>query len=171
MTSTTRRQSRITATEADQQLRDAFRSPSQLARTLRERVVDPTSVFYSPGTLLKQEHNPEHPIGYGMPDDWPVFFRFDQAYRLSPSFDIDSEVVSRYPNDDDMVASGWLLGDDLLRNQANVVSSQVGDGTVVTMGSQVAFRTQTRGTFKLLFNAIFQGPADPVSESDLGALD
>jgi transcription elongation GreA/GreB family factor len=70
-----------------------------------------------------------------------------------------------------MVASGWLLGDDLLRNQANVVSSQVGDGTVVTMGSQVAFRTQTRGTFKLLFNAIFQGPADPVSESDLGALD
>jgi transcription elongation GreA/GreB family factor len=70
-----------------------------------------------------------------------------------------------------MVASGWLLGDDLLRNQANVVSSQVGDGTVVTMGSQVAFRTQTRGTFKLLFNAIFQGPADPVSAPDLEALD
>ena len=106
-----------------------------------------------------------------MPDDWPVFFRFDQAYRLSPSFDIDSEVVSRYPNDDDMVASGWLLGDDLLRNQANVVSSQVGDGTVVTMGSQVAFRPQTRGTFKLLFTAIFQGPADPVSAPDLEALD
>ena len=171
VTPTARRQSQMTVTEADQQLRDAFRSPSQLARTLRERVVDPTSVFYSPGTLLKQEHNPEHPVGYGMPDDWPVFFRFDQAYRLSPSFDIDTEVISRYPNDDDMVASGWLLGDDLLRNQANVVSSRVGNGTVVTMGSQVAFRAQTRGTFKLLFNAIFHGPADPVTAADLEVLD
>ena len=70
-----------------------------------------------------------------------------------------------------MVASGWLLGDDLLRNQANVVSSRVGNGTVVTMGSQVAFRTQTRGTFKLLFNAIFHGPAEPVTAADLEVLD
>jgi len=70
-----------------------------------------------------------------------------------------------------MFASGWLLGDDLLRSQANVVSSQVGNGTVVTMGSQVAFRTQTRGTFKLLFNAIFHGPAEPMTATDLAVLD
>ncbi len=164
------RQPLRTINEADKQLRDAFRSPAQLARVLRERVVDPTSLFYSPGTLLKQEHNPEHPVGYGMPDDWPVFFRFDQAYRLSPSFDIPADVVSRYPDDDDMVVSGWLLGDEFLRDQANVVSFSVGRGTVVTMGSQIAFRTQTRGTFKLLFNAIFQGPSKPVTPAELAEL-
>ena len=165
-----RQQPRITVGEAERRLRDVFRSPAELARALRDRIVDPSSLFYSPGTLLKQEHNPRHPVGYGMPDDWPVFFRFDQAYRLLPSFEIPAEVVSRYPDDDDMVASGWLLGDEFLRAQANVVSFRVGRGNAVTMGSQIAFRTQTRATFKLLFNAIFQGPAEPVTAEGLATL-
>ena len=69
-----------------------------------------------------------------------------------------------------MSVSGWLLGDELLRNQANVISFDVDEGTVVTMGSQVTFRTQPRATFKLLFNAIFQGPATPVDARTLGDL-
>lgn len=147
-----------------------FRSPAALARTLRDRVVDPTSLFYSPGTLLKQEYNPRHPVAYGMPETWPVFFRFDQAYQLLPSFEIPAAVVSRYPDEDDMVASGWLLGDEFLRARANVVAFKVGRGTAVTMGSQIAFRTQTRATFKLLFNAIFHGPAEPVTADRLATL-
>ena len=166
-----RRPARITVGEAEQRLRDVFRSPAELSRTLRNRVVDPTSLFYSPGTLLKQEYNPRHPVGYGMPESWPVFFRFDQAYQLLPSFDIPAAVVSRYPDDDDMVASGWLLGDEFLRARANVVAFEVGRGTAVTMGSQVAFRTQTRATFKLLFNAIFHGPAEPVTAAELATLE
>ena len=152
-------------------LREAFRSPAQLLVALRDRVVEPTSLFYCPGSLLKQEFNPNHPVAFGMPARWPVFFRFDQAYRLTPSFDIVAETVSRYPDEADMVASGWLLGDELLRNQANVVAFVVGTGSVVTLGSQIAFRTQTRGTFKLLFNAIFQGPATAVSADELARLD
>ena len=166
-----RRPARITVGEAEQRLRDVFRSPAELSRTLRNRVVDPTSLFYSPGTLLKQEYNPRHPVGYGMPESWPVFFRFDQAYQLLPSFDIPAAVVSRYPDDDDMVASGWLLGDEFLRARANVVAFEVGRGTAVTMGSQIAFRTQTRATFKLLFNAIFHGPAEPVTAAELATLE
>ena len=69
-----------------------------------------------------------------------------------------------------MVASGWLLGGDLLRNQANVVAFTVGEGSVVTFGSQIAFRAQTRATFKLLFNAIFQGPAETVSVAQLAQM-
>ena len=157
--------------DARRALRDAFQSPAQLLGTLRDRVVEPTSLFYSPGTLLKQEFDPQHPVAFGMPERWPVFFRFDQAYRLTPSFDIRAETVSRYPDETDMVASGWLLGDELLRNRANVVAFDVGAGKVVTMGSQIAFRTQTRGTFKLLFNAIYHGPAEPVGPSELARLD
>ena len=138
--------------------------------TVRD-VADPTSVFYCPGSLLRQEHNPNHPVGYGMPADWPVFFRRDQAYRLTPSFDVTAEVVSRYPNQTEMVESGWLLGDEFLWNQANVVSFKVGRGTAVTMGSQVAFRAQTRATFKLLFNAIFQGPAARIDAGQLARLE
>ena len=164
------RPTRITLGEAARRLRDVFRSPAELSRTLRNRVVDPAALFYSPGTLLKQEYNPRHPVGYGMPETWPVFFRFDQAYQLLPGFDVPAEVVSRYPDEDDMVASGWLLGDEFLRERANVVAFDVGRGTAVTMGSQIAFRTQTRATFKLLFNAIFHGPSEPVTAAELATL-
>ena len=121
--------------DVQRRLRDAFQSPAQLATALRD-VVEPTSIFYCPGALLHQEHNAAHPIGFGMAERWPVFFRFDQAYRLTPSFDITAEVVSRYPEEADMSVSGWLLGDELLRNQANVISFDVDEGTVVTMGSR-----------------------------------
>ena len=41
---------------------------------------------------------------------------------------------------------------------------------VVAMGSQIAFRAQTRATFKLLFNAIFQGPATKIDKPTLARL-
>ena len=135
------------------------------------RVTDPTSVFYCPGSLLKQAHNPHHPVGFGMTERWPVFFRFDQAYHLTASADISAEVVSRYPDENDMAVSGWVLGDELLRNRANVVSFEVGGGTAVTMGSQIAFRTQPRATFKLLFNAIFHGPSTALNVTQLAQLE
>ena len=159
----------FTAARPDEE-RGASAGAERGATTVRD-VADPTSVFYCPGSLLRQEHNPNHPVGYGMPADWPVFFRRDQAYRLTPSFDVTAEVVSRYPNQTEMVESGWLLGDEFLWNQANVVSFKVGRGTAVTMGSQVAFRAQTRATFKLLFNAIFQGPATRIDAGQLARLE
>ncbi len=63
-----------------------------------------------------------------------------------------------------------MLGDELLRNQANVVSFRVGEGHVVTLGNQVAFRAQTRATFKLLFNAIFHGPATRIDAATVATL-
>ena len=151
-------------------MREAFSSPARLSAALRDRVVDPASVFYCPGSLLQNEFNPAHPVAFGMPAAWPVFFESDQAYRLKPGFALQSEVVSRYPAQGPILQSGWLLGEDLLRDQANVVAFRVGNGYVVTMGSQVDFRTQPRATFKLVFNAIFHGPSTRVPASEMSRL-
>jgi hypothetical protein len=148
-------------------LRDAFSSPAQLDAALRQRVIEPTSLFYCPGSLLQNEFNTTHPVAFGMPASWPVFFQSDQAYRLKPSFTIQSEVVARYPKEGPILQSGWLLGEDLLRDQANVVAFRVGRGYVVTMGTQVDFRAQPGATFKLLFNAMFHGPSTRVPAGDL----
>jgi hypothetical protein len=160
----------VEADEVERLFRESFQSPAALAKAIESRVVDPTSIFYCPGSLLKQEFDVAHPVAFGMPASWPVFFAFDQAYRIEPSFDIQARVVSRYPDEEKQVASGWLLGDELLRNQANVVSFQVGKGTAVTLGSQIDFRTQTPATFKLLFNAMVQGPAARLSSTELARL-
>jgi hypothetical protein len=156
--------------DPNQVLRDAFSSPARLDAVLRDRVIDPTTLFYCPGSLLQNEFNTAHPVGFGMPPQWPVFFESDQAYRLKPGFEIQSEVVARYPTRGAILQSGWLLGEDLLRDQANVVAFRVGRGYVVTLGSQVDYRTQPRATFKLLFNAMFHGPSTRVSAIELARL-
>src|SRR6266545_995694 len=124
--------------------------------------------FYCPGSLLQNEFNTAHPVAFGMPASWPVFFEGDQAYRLKPGFTIQSEAVSRYPAKGPMLQSGWLLGEEFLRDQSNVLAFHVGKGYVVTVGSQIDFRTQPRATFKLLFNAMFHGPSTRVPAAQIG---
>jgi hypothetical protein len=151
----------------DAALRDAFSSPARLMQTLRDRVAEPESLFYCPGSLLNNEFDPNNPVAWGMPASWPVFFDDDQAYRLRPGFGVQAEVVSRYPREK-VLASGWLLGEEYLRDQANIVAFRIGKGYVVTYGSQIDFRTQPRTTFKLIFNAIFHGPSTPVPAAQMG---
>lgn len=160
----------VPASEATRVLREAFTSPARLAATLKERVIEPESIFYCPGSLLQNDIDVNHPVGFGLPASWPVFFESDQAYRLTPSFDIRAEVVARYPASGEILRSGWLLGEDLLRDQANVVAFRVGKGYVVTFGTQVHFRAQNRATYKLLFNALFHGPSTAVSAEELARL-
>jgi hypothetical protein len=159
----------VPANAVDRALREAFSSPAQLMQVLRDRVAEPANLFYCPGSLLQNEFDPNHPVAWGMPTSWPVFFESDQAYRLRPGFGIDAAVAARYPREN-ILQSGWLLGEEYLKDQANVVSFHVGKGYVVTYGSQIDFRTQPRATFKLLFNAMFHGPSSEVSASEMGQL-
>ncbi len=148
-------------TNPDQVLRETFTSPARLMQTLRDRVADPNSLFYCPGSLLVNEFDTANPVAWGMPAEWPIFFEGDDAYRLRPGFGVEAKVVSRYPRQN-VLASGWLLGEEYLADQANVISFRVGNGFVVTYGSQVDYRTQPRATFRLIFNAMFHGPSTRV---------
>ena len=65
-------------------------------------------------------------------------------------------VVARYP-ERDLLLSGWILGQDLLANQAAVVQARLGHGRVVLLGLRAQHRGQSHGTFKLLFNSLFLG--------------
>lgn len=157
----------VPASEVDRALREAFQSPAQLIDVLQNRVVDPSSIFYCPGSLLENQFDPSNPVAFGMPGAWPVFFDSDQAYRLRPGFGMDAQVAARYPSQGPVLRSGWLLGESLLLDQANVVAFRVGQGYVVTLASQVDYRAQPRATFKLLFNAMFHGPATKVTAAEL----
>jgi hypothetical protein len=163
------RDAQVPASDVERQLKEAFTSPARLMQTLRDRVADPESLFYCPGSLLQNEFDTTHPVAFGMPEAWPVFFESDQAYRIRPGFDIEADVVARYPREN-ILQSGWLLGEEYLRDQANVLSFEVGRGTAVALGSQVDFRTQPRATFKLLFNAMFHGPSTAVPAAQMQRL-
>jgi len=161
--------STATPQSVDRVLRDAFSSPAQLMQVLRDRVAEPENLFYCPGSLLQNEFDPNNPVAWGMPSAWPIFFESDQAYRLRPGFGVETTVAARYPRQN-ILQSGWLLGEEYLRDQANVATFRIGKGYVVTYGSQIDFRAQPRATFKLLFNGMFHGPSSEVTAAQMGRL-
>ena len=114
----------------------------------------PSSDFFGPGSLLRILLDTTHPLAYGMPEEAAVMF------VNGPSFDVgEGRVVGRYPESDPLL-SGWLIGGERLSAGAALATVPVGRGEVVLIGFRPHFRAQARGTYKILFNALFHSTAD-----------
>ncbi|HWW84355.1 MAG TPA: hypothetical protein VNZ26_12170, partial [Vicinamibacterales bacterium] len=118
---------------------------------------------FAPGAILRVEVDTLHPMGYGMA---PETFGF---YINSPFFSIvegfasqKTSVVARYPNTN-VLASGWLKGEELMAGRAAVVTVDMNQGHVVLFGLRPQHRAQTHATFPLLFNALYLSAADGAS--------
>ncbi len=111
--------------------------------------------FYAPGSLLRVVLDTAHPIAYGMPRECAVMLVNGPAYDVRQG-----QVVGRYPSEG-LVLSGWVIGQERLAGRAALAVVPVGRGQVVLIGFRVHFRAQARGTYKVLFNAIFHGAARP----------
>ena len=55
--------------------------------------------------------------------------------------------------------SGWAWGQGYLEGTVAAAEAPLGEGEVFLLGVEAAFRGQPHGTFKLLFNSIYCGPA------------
>lgn len=70
-----------------------------------------------------------------------------------PPFDWDRKVVATYP-EDDVLMSGWLLGEDMIARKAAVVDTRHKDGRIIMIGIRCQNRAQSHGTYKFLLNAL-----------------
>jgi hypothetical protein len=110
--------------------------------------------FLCPTSILKILVDNETPIGYGMPKEAAAMFVNSLALNTySPPYDWDRKVVATYP-EDDILLSGWLLGDEYLSRKAAVVDTQDKDGRIILIGIRCQNRAQSHGTYKFLLNAL-----------------
>jgi hypothetical protein len=110
---------------------------------------------YAPGTILRLQVDTSHPDGYGMAADSYGFYTNGPVLAPVEGFtSLRTTVVARYPAVD-VVASGWLRGEELTAGRAAVVSIEMNPGRVVLFGVRPQHRGQTHATFPLLFNAIY----------------
>lgn len=124
--------------------------------------------FLTGGSMLNQEFDVTNPVAWGMPESWPVWFYDTGAYQVTGD---GAEVAGNYPAEGELLASGYLRGEEHLQGAANVVSFDVGEGTVVTYGSEITFRSLPRSTFNLLFNAVYHGPSAEVDGPTLSRME
>ena len=110
---------------------------------------------FAPGAILRIEVDSKHPIGYGVAPDTYGFYINSPFFQLVEGFNSQrASVVARYPNTN-VLASGWLKGEELMAGRAAVVSIDLSPGRVVLFGLRPQHRAQTHATFPMLFNALY----------------
>ena len=103
--------------------------------------------FYSPGSLLNVSLNLTSPLTRGLPDHITIWS------EQSPAFTTDQPSIATYPSAD-ILASGWLLGANLIANKSAIVDAKSGEGHIVLFGMRPQYRAQSYQSFKLFFNAL-----------------
>ena len=119
-----------------------------------------TTEFWCPGSTLRVKFDNKHPLAYGMPaQGLATFIAGSQAYSITPTaLNEKVETIATYA-DRDILHSGWLLGEDNLAKKPAIVSVKLGEGKLVLIGFRAQHRSQTHGTFKLIFDALVSPPA------------
>lgn len=118
---------------------------------------------FAPGTIVRVQVDNTHPLGLGMPSESYGFYNNSPFFSLVEGFSSQkASVVARYPNSD-VVASGWLKGEELMAGRAAVISVEMNPGRIVLFGLRPQHRAQTHATFSMLFNVIYSAAAEAVS--------
>jgi hypothetical protein len=119
----------------------------------------PTEKFYVPPSLLRVRINTSDPLAWGMPEEAEVMFTNSPTFRLpEKATELGLRRVAWFATKTPL-RSGWAWGQEHLEGGVAIVEAPIGQGRVVLFGPEILFRAQPHGTFKFLFNGIFEGAA------------
>jgi hypothetical protein len=95
------------------------------------------------------------PLGTGIAPTTYGFYNNSPFFALTEGFASQkASVVARYPTVN-VVASGWLRGEEFMAGRAAVINIDMNPGHIVLFGLRPQHRAQTQATFPLLFNALY----------------
>ncbi len=114
--------------------------------------------FYCSGSLLRVElRDVNHPAVWGMPREPIVMFERGPAFDTKSGFH--GTILASYSKERNPLASGYLLHPERIQGKVAALEVFYGDGRVYLFGFRPQWRGQSHGTYKLVFNAIYDSPA------------
>ncbi|MEO6214260.1 MAG: peptidase, partial [Vicinamibacterales bacterium] len=116
----------------------------------------PRSKYFVPGSVLTATVDIRHPVAAGMEPRTDFFFDNSPVFRIRPGAEDSVRAIATFDTDAPL-HSGWAWGQRYLKGGVIAAEARVGKGRVLLFGPEILQRAQPHGTFKLLFNAIFQG--------------
>lgn len=110
--------------------------------------------FYCNGSTLNVKINTADPLAYGMPAEALVLNMGSPTFEITEQFWPDHyRIIAEYPKQD-LLQSGWLIGEDKIAGKPCMIAAKCGKGEVILIGFRTQFRAQAHGTFKFLFNCL-----------------
>jgi hypothetical protein len=110
-----------------------------------------SSEFYCPGSIVALDVDNKHPIASTLPSSVPAYFINSSAFTAAS--DANVRVIARYAKEN-LLLSGWLLGEDKLSGQIALAEVSVGKGRIVLFGFRPQHRGQTWATLPFIWNAL-----------------
>lgn len=107
--------------------------------------------FYCPGSILGLSVDTSNPIARTMSQDVDAYFINSSAFEASDKDRV--HVIARYAKDD-VLRSGWLRGEDKIKDKIALAEIEMGKGRIVLFAFRPQHRGQTWGTFPFIWNAI-----------------
>ena len=117
--------------------------------------------FYAPGSLLNTQVNTKHTLTRGVRSNEAIWFESGPAFERNSlvSGDKTHNVMVYYA--ENILASGWLLGEEYLLNRSAVRDVPMGDGRLVLFGMRPQYRGQPNATFSQIHKLkLLQPPPD-----------
>jgi hypothetical protein len=121
----------------------------------------PPSKFYIPGSMLVAKFNNQNPLAYGMPDTGYVFFDTSPVFDRTDDSTVKAGKVAWFEGKQPL-HSGWAVGQEYLDGGELAAEATIGKGKAVIIGFEATFRGTPHANFKLFFNSLYYGSAEPV---------
>lgn len=109
-----------------------------------------SSEFYCPGSIVALDVDNKSPFASNLPNKLPAYFINSSAFATTGD---GVRVIARYAKED-VLMSGWLLGEDKLRGQIALAEAPVGKGRVVLFAFRPQHRGQSWATLPLIWNVL-----------------
>jgi hypothetical protein len=116
----------------------------------------PREKYYIPGSLLEVRVDSTAPIASGMPSRAIVMFDNSPVFRIKPAGALAGIRPVAWFDSASPLRSGWAWGQQYLEGGIAAATAPVGEGMLHLLGPEVLFRAQPHGTFKLVFNALYE---------------
>ncbi|MXW16638.1 MAG: peptidase [Gemmatimonadetes bacterium] len=113
--------------------------------------------YFTPGSIhdIRVEH--VSPITHGLGDRVRVLHSHSPVYRIEDGA-ANVRRLAWYDSATPLV-SGWAWGQQHLEGGTSMIEADIGSGKLFLFGPKITFRSQSHGTFPLLFNGIHYGAA------------
>ena len=117
----------------------------------------PDEKFYVPGSVLNVEVDNKQQANWGMEHEADVYFDNSPVFKLTGDAIASGKIKPlMWFNSATPLRSGWAWGQAYLQDGVTAFEANVGKGKLYAFGPEIAFRAQTHGTFKLIFNQLYK---------------